>query len=81
MIKLVKSPVVFNEENHTYFLGEKQLRGITGMISRQLFPDKYKGVPDHVMRRAAVSIHNASLWTRQGSNLKASRRRTIYVSA
>ena len=53
MIKLVKSPVVFNEENHTYFLGEKQLRGITGMISRQLFPDKYKGVPDHVMRRAA----------------------------
>lgn len=26
MIKLVKSPVVFNEENHTYFLGEKQLR-------------------------------------------------------
>lgn len=46
MIKLVKSPVVFNEENHTYFLGEKQLRGITGMISRQLFPDKYKGVPD-----------------------------------
>ena len=63
MIKLVKSPVVFNEENHTYFLGEKQLRGITGMISRQLFPDKYKGVPDHVMRptRAAVSIHNANL--------------------
>lgn len=53
MIKLVKSPVAFNEENHTYFLGEKQLRGITGMISRQLFPDKYKGVPDHVMRRAA----------------------------
>ena len=51
MIKLVKSPVVFNEENHTYFLGEKQLRGITGMISRQLFPDKYKGVPDHVMRQ------------------------------
>ena len=30
MIKLVKSPVVFNEENHTYFLGDKQLRGITG---------------------------------------------------
>lgn len=56
MIKLVKSPVVFNEENHTYFLGEKQLRGITGMISRQLFPDKYKGVPDHVMRRAANKV-------------------------
>ena len=63
--KISKVPVVFNEENHTYFLGEKQLRGITGMISRQLFPDKYKGVPDHVMRRAATraaaSIHNANL--------------------
>ena len=42
MIELVKSSVVFNEENHTYMLGEKQLQGITGMISRQLFPDKYK---------------------------------------
>ena len=44
MIELVKSSVVFNEENHTYMLGEKQLQGITGMISRQLFPDKYKDV-------------------------------------
>lgn len=53
MIELVKSPVVFNEEDHTYFLGEKQLQGITGMISRQLFPDKYKDVPAFVMKRAA----------------------------
>jgi len=49
----VKSSVVFNEENHTYMLGEKQLQGITGMISRQLFPDKYKDVPDFVLKRAA----------------------------
>lgn len=34
-------------------LGEKQLQGITGMISRQLFPDKYKDVPDFVLKRAA----------------------------
>lgn len=53
MIELVKSPVVFNEENHTYFLGEKQLQGITGMIGRQLFSDKYKGIPEYVMKRAA----------------------------
>ena len=53
MIELVKSSVVFNEENHTYMLGEKQLQGITGMISRQLFPDKYKDVPDFVLKRAA----------------------------
>lgn len=54
MIELVKSSVVFNEENHTYMLGEKQLQGITGMISRQLFPDKYKDVPDFVLKKAAA---------------------------
>ena len=53
MIELVRSGVVFNEENHTYFLGEKQLKGITGMISRQLFPDKYKAVPEFILKRAA----------------------------
>lgn len=53
MIELVKSGVVFNEENHTYFLGDKQLSGITGMIKRQLFPDKYKDVPQFVLGRAA----------------------------
>lgn len=53
MIELVKSPVVFNEENHTYFLGEKQLQGITGMIGRQLFPGKYKDIPDFILKRAA----------------------------
>jgi len=53
MIELVKSSVVFNEESHTYFLGEKQLSGITGMIKRQLFPDKYKEVPQYILERAA----------------------------
>lgn len=53
MIELVKSSVVFNEENHTYFLGDKQLSGITGMIKRQLFPDKYKEVPKYILEKAA----------------------------
>ena len=53
MIELVESGVVFNEENHTYFLGDKQLSGITGMIKRQLFPDKYKEVPKYILERAA----------------------------
>lgn len=42
---LKKSEVVFREEDHTYWLGDKQLFGITKMIERQLFPDKYKNVP------------------------------------
>lgn len=53
MIELVKSSVVFNEEDHTYFLGEKQLQGITGLIGRHLFPDKYKSIPEHILKRAA----------------------------
>ena len=53
MIELVKSAVVFNEENHTYFLGDKLLQGITGMISRQLFPNKYKDIPEFILKRAA----------------------------
>ena len=53
MIELVKSSVVFSEENHTYFLGEKQLKGITGMISRQLFPNKYRDIPEYILKKAA----------------------------
>lgn len=56
MIELVKSCVVFNEENHTYMLGEKQLQGVTGMIGRQLFPDKYKDIPDFVLKKAAARV-------------------------
>lgn len=52
-MKLYHSPVVFNEVEHTYTLGDKQLNGITGMLSRQLFPDKYKDIPEFVLKRAA----------------------------
>lgn len=65
MIELVESGVVFNEENHTYFLGDKQLSGITGMIKRQLFPDKYKEVPQYILERAAdrgTRVHHECLF-------------------
>ena len=52
-MKLTKSQVVFNPDGHTYMLGDKELSGITSVISRQLFPDKYRGVPGHVLRKAA----------------------------
>lgn len=52
-MKLYHSPVVFNETEHTYTLNDKQLHGITGMLSRQLFPDKYKDIPEFVLKRAA----------------------------
>ena len=37
-MKLIKSQVVFNPNEHTYMLGDKELSGITSVISRQLSP-------------------------------------------
>lgn len=54
--------VIFNENAHTYHLEGKQLQGITGMIGRQLFPDKYSNVPDYILKRAAergTAIHQS----------------------
>lgn len=53
MIELAQSPVEFIENTHTYIYGDKILQGITGMISRQLFPDKYTNVSEFVLKRAA----------------------------
>lgn len=52
-MKLYKSKVVFDARNHTYTLDGHPLSGITGMIERQLFPDKYTGVPENILRKAA----------------------------
>lgn len=52
-MKLVKSPVVFNPEDHTYILNGKQLSGITSLLDRQLFKDKYLGIPDEILKKAA----------------------------
>ena len=53
MMELVKSKVLFNQEQHTYTLDGKLLQGITGMIGRQLFPEKYSDVPKEVLEQAA----------------------------
>lgn len=72
MKELVKSPVVFFEDTHTYMLGDRQLQGITGMLSRQLFNDKYKAVPKAVLDKAAERGHNVhkecELWDKEGLN-------------
>ena len=53
-IKLTSSGVVFNEEGHTYTLGEKQLHGVTGILERRLFQNKYADVDPEVLERAAA---------------------------
>lgn len=52
-IELKESGVLFNEEEHTYWLGGKELSGITGMLQRQLFPTEFDGIPKHFIQGAA----------------------------
>ena len=52
-IELRDSGVLFNKELHEYWLGNKQLSGITGMLQKQLFPDEFEGIPDNLLREAA----------------------------
>ena len=61
-IKLKKSKVVFDEINHTYHLGKKELSGITGTLIKFAFPDTYKDIPESVLAKAAERggmIHNS----------------------
>lgn len=53
MIELVDSQVVFNQEEHTYSLNGIALKGITGMIKSQLFPNMYKDIPQYILDKAA----------------------------
>lgn len=55
--QLVKSPVVFKEDTHQYFLGDKELFGITSTLIKRAFPDKYKDVDAEVLANAARKGH------------------------
>lgn len=52
-IKLAKCAVEFNQEKHEYWLDGKQLQGVTGILERRLFPDKYKFVSKEKMQESA----------------------------
>lgn len=51
-MQLIDSKVEFIEHDHTYWLEDKRLHGITGVIKKHLFPDMYLGVPDSVLQKA-----------------------------
>lgn len=66
MMQFKKSPVVFDEDSHTYRLGEKQLLGITGLIHSILglgvYPEADDYVKDFVIPKAGsrgTAIHRA----------------------
>ncbi len=50
---LISSPVVFNEEHHTYTLNGHSLSGVTPIVA-WLFPDTYQGIPQSVLEQAAA---------------------------
>lgn len=51
-MNLAKSQVTFDEEQHRYFLGERELSGITPIV-HWLFPSTYDGISEDVLHRAA----------------------------
>lgn len=53
--------VTFIEETHQYFIGKKELKGVTGTLIKKAFPDTYKNIPKSVLMKAAERggfIHN-----------------------
>lgn len=70
-IKLNKSDIIFNSDNHTYTTQDgHSLSGVTSLLSRQLFKDKYANVPEFVLAKAAQRgslIHEeVSLYIKEG---------------
>lgn len=62
-LHLRQSPVTFNETAHTYTAQDgRQLQGVTALLARQLFPDKYADVDSGTLAAAAAygsSVHAA----------------------
>ena len=65
-LNLIKSDVVFEQEAHVYHLDGVQLKGVTGMLSAMLFKDKYNGISEDALAKAAAygsGVHEAvELW-------------------
>lgn len=76
-IQLKESGMLFNEEQHSYFLPEKKkfLSGITDLLQRQLFPHLHDGIDEATLAKAAQygkichsSIEDFdSLWINDGT--------------
>lgn len=52
-LSLVQSQVTFLQDEHKYFLGAQELHGITSTLLKLAFPDKYKGISDATLKKAA----------------------------
>ncbi len=61
-MKLKQSKVRFLEDGHKYFLELDELTGVTTILHKVLFPNKYSGIDEETLRKAAqrgTDIHEA----------------------
>lgn len=45
--------LVFQEDEHRYFLNGKELSGVTSVITKHLFPHSMDGIPKHILNASA----------------------------
>jgi len=63
---LKQSPVRFESATHQYFLGEKELKGITSTLVRRAYPDTYKRPENYTEEQWREVLANAAA---KGSNM------------
>ena len=63
---LKKSPVTFRSEDHTYWLGDKELQGVTSTLIRRAYPDTYKKPDAYTDEQWQEILANAAA---KGSNM------------
>ena len=66
MIELKRSPVRFVSEDHTYWLGDKELNGITSTLIKRAYPDTYKKPDRYTQEEWDAILANAAA---KGSNM------------
>lgn len=57
-IVLADSGVRFDAEQHRYWLGDKELKGITSTFVKRLNPDEYKDVDENLLKERAAYGHS-----------------------
>lgn len=50
---LKNSNVIYNDTEHSYIYNDKQLSGITSILRKHLFAEKYDGIPEYILQKAA----------------------------
>ena len=59
-VTLKKSAVEFNAADHTYKLGDRYMRGVTGIV-KWAYPETYTDIPEEVLMKAAERGTNVHL--------------------